>query len=59
MAAVLRQPLVYFRALRRKRRSPAVASIISSHKRLPDKIALAPETRARRGWWTPKLPASL
>ncbi|KIV61269.1 hypothetical protein SZ54_4540 [Rhizobium sp. UR51a] len=29
MAAVLRQPLVYFRALRRKHRSPAVASVIS------------------------------
>jgi hypothetical protein len=42
MAAVLRQPLVYFRALHWNN-VPAVASVISLHKRLPDTLAPAPE----------------
>ncbi|EGL63800.1 hypothetical protein AGRO_3874 [Agrobacterium sp. ATCC 31749] len=44
---MLRQPLVYFRALRRKHRSPAVASLISLHKRLPDTVSPAPEKKTK------------
>ncbi|MNT01062.1 hypothetical protein D3C72_1355140 [compost metagenome] len=59
MAAVLRQPLVYFRALRRKLRSPAVASLISLHKRLPHTFAPAPETKDQRGEKNPEAPRIL
>ncbi|EGP56953.1 hypothetical protein Agau_C201037 [Agrobacterium tumefaciens F2] len=49
MAAVLRQPLVYFRALRRKLRSPAVASIISSHKAPARRNCASAQVEGARG----------